>query len=241
MKTAIIYSLSCPITKEIRYIGKSTNLDNRLRDHLSRSKRLITHKDKWINFLLSKNLKPVLEIIDIIEEENWKFWEQHYISLFKSWNFNLTNGTNGGDGGSFKKHTDISKLKMSLSRKGKKRKLFSEETKLKMSISAKKRGAPLNAIKISAQNNKGKKKPPLSDSTKEKIRQHRLNKKHTQETILKIKNNCKNNIQILCVNNEKTYNSISDACKELNINIPNVVEHLKGRRKSVGGYTFTKI
>jgi hypothetical protein len=39
-----------------------------------------------------------LEIIDEIPSIEWKFWEKHYISLFKSWGFTLLNKNNGGGG-----------------------------------------------------------------------------------------------------------------------------------------------
>jgi hypothetical protein len=37
-------------------------------------------------------------IIDEVEDNEWKFWEKHYISLFKSWGFKLKNKNNGGGG-----------------------------------------------------------------------------------------------------------------------------------------------
>ena len=40
----------------------------------------------------------MLEILDEVPTKDWKFWEQHYISLFKSWGFDLKNKNNGGGG-----------------------------------------------------------------------------------------------------------------------------------------------
>ena len=77
---------------------------------------------------------PILEIIDIVPGENWTFWERWWISLFKSWGFNLVNIGIGGEGGPLSEET---KKKISLSNKGKQPRLgkkFSEETKKKMSI-----------------------------------------------------------------------------------------------------------
>lgn len=239
-KTTFIYTLSCPLSNDIRYVGKSDNIKNRIRDHLSKSKKLKTHKDKWICSLNKNHSKPKLEILDIVDKNEWKFWEQHYISLFKSWGFNLVNHTNGGDGGSFKKHTEETKKKMSQLRKGKKRKPFSEETKKAMSESAKKRAMPLKAIQTSANKRRGKKRPPMSESTKEKLRNYRLNKIHTKETIEKIKNNSSQKIKILCINNNKIYNSISEASAELKLFSSNIVDLLRGRRNTVKGYKFIK-
>lgn len=91
-----IYSLNCPITEEVRYIGKSNNPTKRLNSHTSDKSK--NYKASWIKSLKEQNLKPVLEIIDEVSNLEWEFWEQHYISLYKSWNFKLTNLTNGGDG-----------------------------------------------------------------------------------------------------------------------------------------------
>lgn len=63
------------------YIGKSVNCDS----------RLYSHKKTY-----GKNIKMVK--IDLVKNKEWLFWEKHYISLFKSWGFNLLNQNNGGGG-----------------------------------------------------------------------------------------------------------------------------------------------
>jgi hypothetical protein len=64
------------------YVGKSVNPKS----------RLINHRHE-------KNQKFFMEIIDEIPTVDWKFWEEFYISLFKSWNFDLPlNLTNKGRG-----------------------------------------------------------------------------------------------------------------------------------------------
>lgn len=91
-----IYCLIDPISNNVRYIGKSNNPEIRFKYHLYEKGN--THKINWINYLKEKNLKPVLEIIDCVNNKEWEFWEQHYICLYKSWNFKLVNGDNGGLG-----------------------------------------------------------------------------------------------------------------------------------------------
>ena len=99
MKRIFIYTLSHPITKEIRYLGKTNNLEKRFRKHINESiKSTSSHKKAWINSLLKLNLKPIIEIIDTTDYNNWKSSEQYWSSQLKSWGFNLTNQTNGGDG-----------------------------------------------------------------------------------------------------------------------------------------------
>jgi hypothetical protein len=95
-----IYALTDPITNEPQYIGKTINeLNFRLRKHIETSLRYRKSiKDCWIVSLNKKCLKPNIELIDIVPQGEWKFWEKHYICLYKSWGFCLRNGTEGGDG-----------------------------------------------------------------------------------------------------------------------------------------------
>ena len=85
-----IYTLSDPITNEIRYVGKTKNPSDRLKGHIKESYKKNTYKNNWVNGLITKNNTPIMEIIDEVEE-NWQFWESFYIYLFKSWGFKLTN------------------------------------------------------------------------------------------------------------------------------------------------------
>lgn len=96
-----IYTLSDPITGNIRYIGKTNNLRYRIGRHVFDSiKDTKTHKRAWIKSLLDKGLKPNIEILDIVLKSEWEFWEKFYINLFKIWGFNLLNLSEGGESGS---------------------------------------------------------------------------------------------------------------------------------------------
>ena len=118
-----IYTLEDPITNEVRYIGKTKrSLVDRMYSHMSNYKleRERSYKNSWIISLKRQNLKPIIKVLDIIEEDNWEFWEQFYICLFKSWGFNLTNMTKGGEGNSGGKgclgykHTEEAKKRISI-------------------------------------------------------------------------------------------------------------------------------
>ncbi len=97
-ETTFIYALCCPITGGVRYIGKTNDPKYRLRKHTEGINRTKTKKNSWFKSLQKKGVSPTLEILDTISSDEWIFWEQHYISLYRSWGFNLTNGTLGGDG-----------------------------------------------------------------------------------------------------------------------------------------------
>lgn len=114
MKTKFIYCLICPKTNVIKYIGKSKNPIKRFRSHLSKNNLLeSTKKNNWLVSLLRENLIPIMEIIDEVSEKEIDYWERFYIQLFRSWGFELLNGTEGGDGYDWtgRKHSDYSKFK----------------------------------------------------------------------------------------------------------------------------------
>lgn len=124
-----IYTLSDPITNKVKYIGKTNNLNYRLNKHINESKNKRTHKEKWINSLISKGLKPIIDVLDIVNETEWSFYEIYWISQMKTWGFELTNGTSGGegsDGFKGKKHSDETKEKCKIAGSKSKNKLIGE-------------------------------------------------------------------------------------------------------------------
>lgn len=127
MKTTKIYTLSDPVTNEIRYVGKTEkSLLKRFNEHLSKKDR--TYKSCWIQSLLSTGNKPIIELLDEVRYEDWIFWEQYWIFQLKSWGVNLTNLTKGGDGISGYKHTIETRQKLIIA-SSKKRKLTPVEYK----------------------------------------------------------------------------------------------------------------
>lgn len=135
MKKILIYYL-CDKNGNIRYVGKTQQyLKQRLYSHIIECKSdKKSHKISWIKSILAKGERPTIEIIDEVPEDEWVFWEQYWISQFKTWGFNLTNLTIGGQGGNGYKHKDSSKQKMRKSKLGTK---LPEEQKIKISESIK--------------------------------------------------------------------------------------------------------
>ena len=93
-----IYTLEHPVTKEVRYIGKTKNPKERFHNHCNRLHNQYSHKRNWINSLRNQGLKPVMNILDEINESEWKYWEKFWIEQFRQWGFDLVNHTSGGDG-----------------------------------------------------------------------------------------------------------------------------------------------
>jgi len=138
MELVYIYSLIDPRDNQIKYIGKANNINSRLYTHTANCNLIKnTPKIQWIRFLKDKGLKPIIEEIDRVLITEWQFWEKHYISLYKSWGFNLKNLTIGGDGNTCLTRTEEFKKKISLKLKGRKTYIRTEESKLKLSNSQK--------------------------------------------------------------------------------------------------------
>lgn len=105
-----------PLTKELRYIGYSSEIERRIKDHHRPIYlKVKTHKNNWIKSLLSQGQRAEFIIIEEYESaDELPQAEIEMVEYFRYLGVNLTNGTRGGDG----------------HRKGDK---LSEETKKKLS------------------------------------------------------------------------------------------------------------
>ncbi len=122
MEYTNIYSMYDPLyPNDIRYIGKTImKINLRLNSHVRDSKLSINrYCINWMKKVLREGRKPVIELIDVVETSNWKFWEIYWIAQFKAWGFELTNLTEGGDGTLGYRHTDKFKNDLSIRLKGK--------------------------------------------------------------------------------------------------------------------------
>jgi hypothetical protein len=89
-----IYSLSDPLTNEIKYIGKANNTQERLKSHLRDAKRRATPVYQWINELKDKGLTPIAKIICITQD--WQNEEKKQIIIHRDMGCNLLNISSGG-------------------------------------------------------------------------------------------------------------------------------------------------
>ena len=137
-----IYSLKDPITLEIKYIGKTIRkLEQRLAQHYHSPNRHNYYNACWINSLKIKELKPIIELIDLVSDNEWEEKEIYWIKYYRDLGFKLTNYLDGGKSGMLgKHHTDEAKAK--ISRKGKEHcwysRKHSQESKDKISQSVSK-------------------------------------------------------------------------------------------------------
>jgi len=152
-ETTFIYSLEFP-EGNVRYIGKANRPKERFWQHISKAKLGDkSYKYSWIRSLLKNNNRPILKIVDEVPIKEWGFWEQHYISLYKSWEFKLTNLFEGGVGC---EHTEETRKRIGEGNRGKVRsekhrlavakanseRVWSEKSKEKLSKASRGRKMP---------------------------------------------------------------------------------------------------
>jgi len=237
----VIYGLVDPNTNEIRYIGKAINLKNRVINHLKPS-RLITktHKNNWLNFLIKDDKKPFIIVLEKnLDESVLNDFEMKWIKYYKKIGCNLTNGTNGGDGGKMnteviekmKKTKSINKQKGFWLNKnfseehckniseGKKGYITSDETKLKLSKSHIGINTWSKGVKLSDET-----KSKMSDSKKGIIK----NKKPVYQLDLE-------------GNIIKLWDAPYYAEKELNLTRSKIHSVCIGKRKKTGGFRWVYV
>lgn len=98
-----IYALVDPRTQQCRYVGKADDPVRRLQRHLQK-KRLQdrTHKATWLRSVVAAGFWPELFILEAVPKHGWAQAEKFWIAYLRMVGAELTNGTHGGDGGSFK-------------------------------------------------------------------------------------------------------------------------------------------
>lgn len=92
-----IYALVDPRDRRVRYVGWAYNVQRRLADHIYESRRLQTHKARWIRQLAACGLTPLVKELET-GFGCWAAAERRWIAQFKAEGADLTNITPGGEG-----------------------------------------------------------------------------------------------------------------------------------------------
>lgn len=111
-----IYALNDPTTGVCRYIGKTDDPANRLRQHLSPSEKP-SHKRNWIRSLSANGLIPVFEILREVPISGWEVWERAFIEVYRERGIPLTNQCIGGEGPSGRSTSLETRAKLSAAAK----------------------------------------------------------------------------------------------------------------------------
>ncbi len=104
--TTFIYTLQCPKSGDVRYVGKSNKPKDRFYKHIQMADNN-HHKNKWINDLKLEKLTPILSILDEVLISEWKDREKFYISKFRELGCDLFNTSIGGEGLDFGNQTSF--------------------------------------------------------------------------------------------------------------------------------------
>ena len=218
---------------DVKYIGiTSKTPSNRLSNHIYEAKKFNdkTEKTKWIS---SVNYEIEQIILDIVNEETSVFWEQYWISQFKTWGFQLVNSNNGG-GGLGKRSPEFSAW-LSQRNKGNKYNLgktHSDDTKLKMrnkkiGITSPRKGVIV--LEETKQKQSLAKIGSIGNATGFKHTEETKNKK--RKTVLQL-NSCGDII------NE--FNSVSEASEYFSVNISGISKRLNKNKEYKGFIFITK-
>jgi group I intron endonuclease len=206
MKT-YIYTLRREDSTEIRYVGKTSNLNRRYTQHMSPSSYR-NEKSTWLKNWVFKSkkdgVKILIEELEFVDSDGC-IEEKYWIAQFTAWGFKLVNLTEGGDGAVGYKHSKKAKKKMSKFRTGKK---HSPET-----------------IKKLIESHTGKK---LSDEAKKKISKIHKGSKLSEEIKLK-----RYRVPIICVEDNKRFEYVSEAAKYYNVCLSSISNNLKGDSKKL--------
>jgi hypothetical protein len=236
MKT-IIYTLSDPITNEIRYVGKtSVDLNKRYNQHVYQWKRSnkLTHVNSWIKNLYTKNLKPVINILDTVYD-NWMFWEMYWIEQCKAWGFNLCNHTKGGEGTTGYKMSKESILKRLDTLKTSK--LWHERNARHAVIMKNKH--KLKQLNFGYAHLSKEKRNEIGKKHSAKMKENYLKDKSCVENMKAVRRKAvayiKDDIVV------KTFNSVTEAAKEFNIHPTHVSRVCKLKSKHAYGLQFRYI
>lgn len=184
METVYIYGLIDPETHTLRYIGKAKNPERRYIEHLSIARRTKKrcYRDNWILSVLSKGLKPSLEIIEVCDDSNWQESERFWIEQAFEAGVKLTNISQGGRSGPSgdrhpfygggDKFTPEHRMRMSISAKNKPP--ITEETRRRRSRSHMGKTSPNKGVILSEDWRR-----KLSESTTGKPKTDNHNKKNS--------------------------------------------------------------
>jgi len=102
----------------VRYIGKTKQIASRMSRY--RHPRSLVHRDNWLRAMHKSGRQVTMSLVEECNDENWIERECYWIQFGKDQGWDLTNHTDGGEGGSGRRYvmSDAQKLAISKARKG---------------------------------------------------------------------------------------------------------------------------
>ena len=159
-----IYGLKDPRDNQIKYIGKTVDIDRRIKEHNQIHRNKKSKKNSWITHLIRNGMQPIMEVLEECEESRWVERERYWIRYYKELGFDLKNMTLGGEGNNGYVFTTEDRLKQSESQKLRhKTTPFSMETREKLSKKARQTLNGLDNLKLGSK----KSQIPIIQKTKD--------------------------------------------------------------------------
>ena len=176
MATVYIYSLIDPRDDEIKYVGKTKDLDERLKSHFHDARRFNTPKNAWLLKLKRLGLRPRIEVLEEVDDSRWPEAERKWIARLRHNGCPLKNICDGGEG----RNGPLSERAKRNISKALKGRIVTEETRRKLSKAHKGRRVSEEAKKKIGAANRGRKhtaqarkKMSLAHKGKRKSAEHR--------------------------------------------------------------------
>ena len=163
-KVVYIYSLKDPRDYQIKYIGKTIDIDRRRKEHNQIHRNKKSKKNSWIIHLIKNGMQPIMEVLEECKELDWVERERYWIRYYNELGFNLKNMTLGGESNDGYVFTKEDRLKQSKSQRLRhKTTPFSMETREKLSKKAKETLNGLDNLKLGSK----KSQTPIIQKTKD--------------------------------------------------------------------------
>lgn len=152
----VIYSLADPLSGNVRYVGRTTDVKHRVQVHLIEARAPKSLKGEWLADLLRLELTPVVAVLETTTVEASREAERYWIATFREQGLTLLNRGRGGDGANPGwSHAPEARAKIS---EALRQRVVTPETKARLS-EAKRQQAPETRAKNSAAQT-GKKMSP---------------------------------------------------------------------------------
>ena len=163
-KVVYIYVLKDPRDYQIKYVGKTSDINRRRKEHNQIHRNRKSKKNSWVTHLIKNGMQPIMEVLEECKESEWIDREKYWIQYYKKLGFDLKNMTLGGESNNGYVFTPEDRLKQSESQKLRhKTKPFSKETRKKLSKKAKETLNGLDNLKLGSK----KSQIPIIQKTKE--------------------------------------------------------------------------
>jgi predicted GIY-YIG superfamily endonuclease len=78
-KVVYIYSLKDPRDYQIKYIGKTVDIDRRRKEHSQIHRNKKSRKNSWVAHLVKNGMQPIMEILEECEKSKWVEREKYWI------------------------------------------------------------------------------------------------------------------------------------------------------------------